>query len=129
VRRKKSQERRIAQERIEILFDMAEKEAMKKNWERANRYVELARTVSTRYNVTPRPELRRRFCRGCGTFLLPSVTARVRLGGGRVAYTCLKCGRISRYPHVREIRARRQRRERGIGGTRETDDKAGVESP
>lgn len=127
VRRKKSQEKRIAQERIETLFGMAEKEAMKKNWTRANRYVDLARKIGMRYNVTPGPDLRRNFCRGCGTFLLPSATARIRVGGGKVVSTCLKCGRVTRYPYVRERRERRRGRERGSAGGRKTPEEAGVE--
>jgi len=107
VRRKKSQEKRIAQERIEALFEMAEKEALKRNWARAGRYVELARTIGMRYNVPPGPALRRRFCRGCGVFLLPSVTARIRVGDGRATYTCLKCNRVSRFPYLKEKKSRR----------------------
>ena len=125
--RKKSQERRIALERIEVLFDMAEKEAMKKNWTRANRYVELARSVGMRYNVTPGPDLRRKFCRGCGTFLLPPATARIRLGGGKVICTCLKCGRVTRYPHIRERREKRLARASGSAGRRDATEEADVE--
>jgi len=127
VHRKKSQEKRVALERIETLFEMAENEAMKSNWTRANRYVDLARTIGMRYNVTPGPDLRRKFCRGCGTFLLPSTTARIRVGGGRVVCTCLKCGRITRYPYVRARRDRRRGRETGSAKLRETSEEAGVE--
>jgi ribonuclease P protein subunit RPR2 len=129
VRRKKSQEKRIAQERIETLFDMAGKEALKKNWTRANRYVDLARTIGMRYNVTPGPELRRKFCRGCGTFLLPPATARIRVGSGKVVCTCLKCGRVTRFPYVRERRERRRGRERGSANTREISEEASVDYP
>jgi ribonuclease P protein subunit RPR2 len=127
VHRKKSQEKRIALERIEALFEMAENEAMKKNWTRANRYVDLARTIGMRYNVTPGPALRRKFCRGCGTFLLPPATARIRVGDGKVVCTCLKCGRVTRYPYVRERRDRRRGRETGNAKMRETSEEAGVE--
>jgi len=110
VRRNKSQEKRVAQERINVLFGLAEKEALGGNWARADRYVGLARTIGMRYNVPPSSEHRRKFCRGCHTFMLPSVTARVRVGGGKVAYTCIKCGRVSRFPYIRERRERRTRK-------------------
>ena len=127
VHRKKSQERRIALERIETLFDMAEREAVKRNWARSDRYVSLARKIGMRYNVTPGPELRRKFCRGCGTFLLPPTTARFRIGGGKVVCTCLKCGRVTRYPYIRERRERRLGRERGSAGERDAAEEAEVE--
>ncbi len=109
MRRNKSQEKRIAQERIETLFGLAEKEALGGNIARADKYVEHARIIGMRYNITPSSQHRRRYCRGCHTFLLPSVTARVRAGDGKMVYTCLKCGRISRYPHIRERRERRRK--------------------
>jgi len=109
LRRNKSQEKRIAQERIEILFGLAEKEALGGNIARANKYIEHARTIGMRYNITPSARHRRKYCRGCHTFLLPSITARVRTGGGRMICTCLKCGRVSRYPYLRERQERRRR--------------------
>ena len=109
MRRNKSQEKRIAQERIETLFGLAEKEALGGNLTRANRYVEHARTIGMRYNITPSSEYRRKYCRGCHSFFLPSVTARVRVGEGMAVYTCLRCGRVSRYPFIRERQERRRK--------------------
>lgn len=104
MRRKKHLERRIALERIDTLFQLAEKEALKGNWNRTNRYVELARIIGKRHNVSVGPPHRQRFCRSCHTFLLPPVTARVRMRQGRIVYTCIKCGRVMRFPYLREKR-------------------------
>ncbi len=49
-RRHKGSERRIAHERIEILFRLAEREGLKGNFVRANRYASLAAKIGMRYN-------------------------------------------------------------------------------
>lgn len=107
-RRHRGQERRIALERIGILFGLAEREALGKRPGRARRYVELARRIGTRYNVRVPAEFKRRFCKGCGVYLLPSSNARVRVGRGRLVVTCTACGAIQRMPFLRERTARRR---------------------
>ena len=54
-------ERRIALERMEILFHEAEQEALHARWARARRYVDLARRIGMRYNVRIPAEFKRRF--------------------------------------------------------------------
>lgn len=108
-KRKKGQERRIARERIDELFRLAEVEALKGNLGRANRYVELARRIGMRYNVRLTSEHKRRVCKECHSYLLPPKTARIRVGGSRIVTTCLTCGAIMRFPYVREQKARRWR--------------------
>ena len=108
VRRKKGQERRIARERIDILFQLAEKEALRGNFGRADRYVELGRKIGMRYNVRLPSAFKRRVCKACHAFMLPPKTARVRVGGSRVVTTCLKCGTVMRFPYRREQKARRR---------------------
>ncbi len=97
-------ERRIALERMGILFGLAEKEALQGHAARARRYVDLARRLGMRYNVRVPAEYKRRFCKACLAYLVPSVNARVRVGRGRVVVTCLVCGAIQRLP----FRAERQ---------------------
>ncbi len=107
-RRKKGLERRIARERMDILFELAGEEAREGNLQRANRYAHLARRLGMRYNVPFPSSYRRRYCRGCGAYLAPGAAARVRLRRSRVVVTCKACGRIARYPFLREVRARRR---------------------
>lgn len=95
-------ERRIALERLGILFRLAEREALARHEVRARRYVELARRIGMRYNVRVPPEFRRRFCKKCLAYLLPAVNARVRVGRGHVIVTCLGCGTIQRLPYRAE---------------------------
>lgn len=107
-RRRKGEERRIARERIERLFRLAEAEALKANDARANRYAGLARRIGMRYNVRLPSEFKRRVCKGCHAYLLPPRTARVRVGESRVTTTCLACGTVMRFPYLREQKARRR---------------------
>ncbi|MFQ5907453.1 MAG: ribonuclease P protein component 4 [Thermoplasmata archaeon] len=108
-RRRKGLERRIARERMGILFDLAEEEARRGNLPRADRYARLARRLGMRYNVPLPAPHRRRYCRACGAYLAPGAAARVRFRRSRVIVTCRACGRISRYPYRREAQARRRR--------------------
>lgn len=101
----------IAKERIEILFQLADNEAIKHNFRRANRYVELARKIGMRYNVRIPSHLKRRFCKHCYSYLLPTVTSTVRISRHRVIVRCLNCGKHSRFPYIREIKQRRVKHE------------------
>lgn len=103
-------ERRIALERMEILFGLAEKEALQGHAARARRYVDLARRLGMRYNVRVPPAFKRRFCKDCLAYLVPSVNARVRVGRGRVVITCMGCGSIQRLPFRAERQIARARR-------------------
>ncbi len=99
-------QREIARERIQILFRLAEEEFSNDRKDLANRYVELARKISTRCNVRIPRELKRRFCRKCLAYLKPGVNARVRIRSEKkyVLVTCLECGNKMRYPYIREKR-------------------------
>ncbi|MCI4371066.1 MAG: ribonuclease P [Thermoplasmata archaeon] len=111
-RRQRGMERRIAGERMAVLFRLAESEALRRHALRARRYVELARRIGMRYNVRVPSPFKRSFCKECFAFLLPSVTSRVRIGGGRVIVTCASCGAVQRFPYRKEQAAKRARRAR-----------------
>jgi len=98
--RKPAWQRRIAKERIRILFELAKKE-FEKNPERSRRYVELLRTIGKRYNVRLPKEIKRSFCKVCNTIFIFGKTARVRLDSKRKIriVRCLSCGKIYRYPY------------------------------
>jgi len=88
----------IAEERISLLFDEAERAAHRGRMDLADRYVALARQVGMRYNVALPAHMRRRACRGCHGYLMPGTTSRVRLNRGRASITCLRCGHVTRIP-------------------------------
>jgi ribonuclease P protein subunit RPR2 len=87
----------IANERIEILFNLAEEE-FKKYPERSMRHIQLARKIGLRYNVRLSKKLKRKFCRSCNSLLLPGSTEQTRIDSKTktIVKKCLKCGKISR---------------------------------
>ncbi|MBI2543178.1 MAG: ribonuclease P [Candidatus Aenigmarchaeota archaeon] len=91
---------KIAKERIEILFSLAERE-FKEHPQRSRRYVELARKIGLRYNVRFPKEDKRKFCKNCNTLLKSSVTSKVRLDKNTrtINVICLNCNKVSRYPY------------------------------
>jgi ribonuclease P protein subunit RPR2 len=92
----------IAGERIDILFNLAEEEAKAHKFQRANRYVDLARKIGMRYNVRVPSQYKRRYCKFCHSYLVPSVNSRVRIRGKRIVVFCEKCAGTMRIPIVRE---------------------------
>ncbi len=92
----------IARERIEILFSLAEEEALNGRMGRANRYVHLARKIGMRYNVRVPRKYRMYYCRKCDSFLLPGGSAEFRLNNGKITVTCKNCGNIYRHPYTKE---------------------------
>jgi len=93
--RVKDDNKTIAAERIERLFELAEK-AFEKHPELSDRYVKLAWKISTRYNVRLPTALKRKFCRKCLSFLRPGISCRVRIQSGCVTTACLRCGHVAR---------------------------------
>jgi ribonuclease P protein subunit RPR2 len=91
--------RRIARERIRILFDLAQKEELK-NPERAQRYISLARRLASRNRVHLPSNLKHLICPGCKFYMSP-ITSRTRIRQTRephITITCLHCGYITRIP-------------------------------
>ncbi len=99
-RRKKNKDlsKKIAEERIEILFELAERN-FKTHPDRTKRYVELARAIGMRYRVRLTREQKRKICKHCYSYLVPGNNCRIRLNDGTVQTACFKCGRLSRYPY------------------------------
>ena len=83
----------IAQERMDILFNRAEKE-YKEHPERSHRYVELARKISKKYN-TKIP-------------LVPGHNCAVRLINNEINIYCGECGHIMKIPYIREKKLKRR---------------------
>jgi len=90
-------QKKIAVNRIRILFEEAEKAALADELKRANRYVELARKIGMRHNVSLPSEYKRRVCRDCYSYLHPSRSCSIRLKNGLLVSRCFECGTINRY--------------------------------
>ena len=101
---------RIARERIERLFLLAD-EVFDKEPERAHRYVQLARKIAMRYNIRIPKDFKRRFCKKCYKYLKPNINCRVRTRASQqaVIVTCLECGHVMRYPYRKEKKEREKK--------------------
>lgn len=91
---------KIASERITILFQEAQK-AFPSHPDRSNRYVQLARKIGMKYRVSIPPQLKRKLCKHCHSYLRPGASARVRLDtkNRTKIITCLNCNKITRIPY------------------------------
>ncbi len=99
-RRKPSELLQIANERIEILFSRAEEE-FALHPELSDRYVEIARDIAKKFNIHIPPELRRKFCKKCGSYLVPGKNLTVRLLSKekKVVRRCKACGNEKKVPY------------------------------
>ena len=84
---------KIALERIYRLFELAEKE-FSKHSERSKRYVELARKIGMKNNVSIPTELKKGFCKKCGSFLKKGKNAVWVKKEKWVEIECKECGYI-----------------------------------
>jgi len=88
-------------ERIRVLFEQAEG-MVSEDSGLANRYVELARRIAMKNKVKLPSELKKKFCKKCHSYLVPSLNCRVRVHDRRVIYTCLICNHSMRFPYIKE---------------------------
>lgn len=100
---------KIAHERLEILFKIAEDE-FSLHPERSHRYVVLARNIAQKYNLKMPSYWRGRYCKDCERFLKPGFNSKVRLNESAVTIQCLECGEISTIPYKKEQKLRRRSR-------------------
>ena len=105
----KESNKEIAKERIEILFSEAKKQALNGRLDLCNRYVFIARKLSSKYTVQIPRELRRQFCHSCYHYLYPGINCKVRTNKltQSVEYDCSNCGKINRYPYIKEKHEKR----------------------
>lgn len=98
MKNQKKAQKQIAEKRIRILFELAEKKAKNNNLKLADRYVILARKISMRCLVPIPAEFKRRFCKHCYSYLLPSVNSRFRIHDKRLVIYCCSCKKYTRLP-------------------------------
>jgi ribonuclease P protein subunit RPR2 len=90
--------KQIAKQRIQILFQQAEK-ARRENPQLASRYIEVARKIAMAAKIRLPTKYKRRICRSCNVLLVPGDNCRVRIKQKRephLVVTCLACGRQMR---------------------------------
>ena len=99
---------KIAVERIDILFKLAE-ESFDKRPERSDRYVKMARNIATKYNIRMPRIWKRRFCKNCNKFLKPGNNCQIRLRDSCVTMKCLECGNVLKIPYIKEKKDKRRK--------------------
>lgn len=89
----------IARERIERLFELAEERTEEGENQLADRYVEIARNIGMRHNVSIPGELRRKFCSNCNSYLVPGKNCMVNIDSKKnlIVYRCEECGEEDSY--------------------------------
>jgi ribonuclease P protein subunit RPR2 len=97
----------IAKERMHILFTLAMKE-FPNNPSRSNRYVELARNISKKYNTKIPLEWNRRYCKSCYKFLYPGKNCTIRLVSSEVRIKCHECNKVMKIPYIKEKKIKRR---------------------
>ncbi len=93
--------RDLARQRIDILFQMAEK-TFHREPELAQKYIDLALKIAKTARVRLPRKYKRRICKYCKSYLWPGVNATVRLRTNRrphIVIKCRVCGRIIRIPY------------------------------
>jgi ribonuclease P protein subunit RPR2 len=100
---------KIAEERVNILFNSAQEE-LPNNPERSHRHVQMARHIAQKYNLKIHPTWKRRHCKNCHKFLQPGVNSQIRLKNSRIEIKCLDCGEIRRIPYTKEKKERRRKK-------------------
>lgn len=93
----KNKQKEIALQRINTLFQQAES-TFSKNKSLADRYVQLARSISMKVKVKIPAKYKRHFCKYCHSFLMPGVNSRIRTRLGKVVISCLECKKFMRIP-------------------------------
>lgn len=92
ISRKPEWQKRLAEKRVERLFDIAD-DSFDKKPDESHRYVQLARKIAMRYNI----KIKRKFCRKCDRYLKPGVNCRIRIKDGYTVVKCLECGTTRKY--------------------------------
>ncbi|KXH72504.1 MAG: hypothetical protein AM326_11140 [Candidatus Thorarchaeota archaeon SMTZ-45] len=92
--------KRLAEVRVEILWEQAKKAIKSGRPEIARQQMFSARKIAQRTRTKLPQHINRRICRSCGSILVPGDNCRVRVRHNRskhLAVTCLNCGRVKRY--------------------------------
>lgn len=85
---------KIAEERIRILFEEAEKRS-----EYAERYLKLAERIGMRTETSIPSDLKKRYCSECYSIMRPGDNCKIRIdsNSNTVIYECLNCGEEERH--------------------------------
>ena len=89
----KSEQRKIATDRIAELFTLAHN-AYDQNQAQANRYIKIALDIRNKFKIKLSPAQKKVFCKNCKRFLSPGTNCIVRTKNKTILYHCKECGYI-----------------------------------
>jgi ribonuclease P protein subunit RPR2 len=92
-------------EKVEIFFQKAH-DVFKKDKKLANKYVHKARKLTMKVRMRLAPDLKRKFCKYCHSYLMPGENLRVRTQHGKLVYYCYECKHHWRMPYIAEKKAK-----------------------
>ena len=89
---------KIAEERIRILFNQAEKR-FEEHSDLSNRYIELAQRIGEKTQISIPGNLKKHFCSSCNTYWRHGENCKVRINSEKqlIIYRCLNCGEKKNY--------------------------------
>ncbi len=90
--------KQIAKERIINLFAKA-REVYKKDMKLADRYVEIARKIAMKMQISMPSDLKKQYCKKCHKYLVPGLNVRTRIKNKKLVYYCLNCKNYMRFPY------------------------------
>ncbi len=99
--RQRSDEQKIAYERVNVLWKLAEQE-YKHHPERSNRYTKMILDIVKKLRIRLPKHIKVFICKKCSHYLISGKNLRVRSKGGYTTYECLDCGAVRRYGYLRE---------------------------
>jgi ribonuclease P protein subunit RPR2 len=109
-KKKRDEAAELAAERIDILFNLAEKKALSGELDTADSLIKRACNIGMKFNVRIPKQYKQMYCRKCHAFLLQGKTSKTRINSKekRVEVTCLKCERKAYTPYVAEVKEKRR---------------------
>ncbi len=103
---RKGLRKKVASERIKELLKLSE---INKNDEILSRNsIKTAVAISRRHKIRIPYRFKRKYCKKCFIFFIPNETVRIRIGKGKITFTCLKCGNIKRIPYIKEKKIKKE---------------------
>ncbi|MGC8629903.1 MAG: ribonuclease P protein component 4 [Thermoplasmata archaeon] len=94
---KKAEIKKISEQRINKLFNLAIEYTKKGNFGQAQKYVSSALKISSHYKVPVPEQYKHIYCKKCNSILIPSKTAQIRLKNKKIIIKCFNCGNYRRF--------------------------------
>lgn len=95
---KNKEQKTIALERVKTLFQQAEAN-FSLDSKLSDRYVELARKIVMKCRIRMPSEFKRRYCKHCYSYLMPSKNCRIRTKDGMLIVYCLNCKKFNKFKY------------------------------